>query len=229
MVAGPAPAPGGPWPETLRAQQVVSELLSHWDDAVAEELFAGNIALDDPLPRRREKIARMWDRLGDPAPGHGPGSEGRVAPQPPEFDSPAHCRWWLRGKRGDTQVEILLTPENPPRVQSLTITMPPAADSPLWRQAQALIELLNTSMADGLQPWPAELPVSGLVDTGLLLRQLRMARAWAGPCQPGAFCGGNGTTSTVVQLDGEHAGLTLAVELEPGQQLLRRVEIAPRA
>ena len=63
----------------------------------------------------------------------------------------------------------------------------------------------------------------------MLLRQLRMASAWAGPCRPGAFCGGNGHTSTVVQLDGEHAGLTLAVELEPGQQLLRRAEITPRA
>ena len=229
-VAGPAPAPGGPWPETLRAQQVVNELLGQWDDEVAEELFAGNIALDDPLPRRREKIARMWERLGGPAPGpHDPGPGGRVAPRPPEFDSPAHCRWWLRGERGDTQVEILLTPENPPRVQSLTITVPPAADSPLWRQAQALIDLLNAPLADGPQPWPAELPVSGLVNTGLLLRQLRMASAWAGPCQPGVFCGGNGHTSTVVQLDGEHAGLTLAVELEPGQQLLRRVEIGPRA
>ena len=152
-----------------------------------------------------------------------------MAPRPPEFDSPAHCRWWLRGERGDTQVEILLTPENPPRVQSLTLTVPPAADSPLWRQAQALIDLLNAPLADGPQPWPAELPVSGLVNTGLLLRQLRMASAWAGPCQPGAFCGGNGHTSTVVQLDGEHAGLTLAVELEPGQQLLRRAEITPRA
>ena len=228
VVAGPAPAPGGPWPETLRAQQVVNQLLSHWDDEVAEQLFADNVALDDPLPRRREKIARMWERLGAPGP-HGPGARSRVAPRPPEFDSPAHCRWWLRGKRGDTQVEILLTPENPPRVQSLTLTVPPAAGSPLWRQAQALIDLLNASLAGPAQPWPAELPASGLVNTALLLRQLRMASAWAGPCRPGAFCGGNGHTSTVVQLDGEHAGLTLAVELEPGQQLLRRAEITPRA
>jgi CubicO group peptidase (beta-lactamase class C family) len=230
VVAGPAPVPGGPWPETLRAQQVVNQLLGHWDDEVAEQLFADNVALDEPLPRRREKIARMWERLGAPGSGRpDPGSRGRVAPRPPEFDSPAHCRWWLRGERGDTQVEILLTPETPPRVQSLTLTVPPAADSPLWRQAQALIDLLNAPLAGGPQPWPAELPVSGLVDTGLLLRQLRMASAWAGPCQPGAFCGGNGHTSTVVQLDGEHAGLTLAVELEPGQQLLRRAEITPRA
>jgi len=151
-----------------------------------------------------------------------------VAPRPAEFDSPAHCRWWLRGERGETQVEILLTPENPPRVQSLTLTVPPAADSALWQQTQALIGLLNSSLAGGVPSWPAELPVSGLVDTGLLLRQLRMASAWAGPCRPGTFCGGNGQTSTVVQLDGEHAGLTLAVELEPGQKLLRRAEISPR-
>ena len=222
VVRGPAPAPGGPWPETLSAQQVVTGLLTHWDDEVAEQLFADNVALDQPLDRRRERIGRMWERLGPPRP------RTQAAPRPAEFDSPAHCRWWLHGERGDTQVEILLTPQNPPRVQSLTVTMPPAADSALWRQTQALIGLLNSSLTDGEPPWPAELPVSGLVDTGLLLRQLRMARAWAGACRPGAFCGGNGQTSTVIELDGEHAGLTLAVELDRGQQSIRRVDIAPR-
>jgi hypothetical protein len=222
VVRGPAPAPGGPWPETLAAQQAVTGLLSRWDDGVAGELFAENVALDEPLDRRRAKITRMWERLG------GPRADGPVAPRPAEYDSPAHCRWWLRGERGDTQVEILLTPENPPRVQSLTLTVPPAADSALWQQTQAVIDLLNSSLAGGAAAWPAELPVSGLADPGLLLRQLRMASAWAGPCRPGAFCGGNGQTSTVVQLDGEHAGLTLTVELEPGQKLLRRAEISPR-
>jgi CubicO group peptidase (beta-lactamase class C family) len=222
VVRGPAPSPGGPWPETLSAQQVVSGLLTHWDDEVAEQLFADNVPLDQPLDRRRERIGRMWERLGPPR------SSTQAPPRPAEFDSPAHCRWWLHGEHGDTQVEILLTPENPPRVQSLTVTVPPAADSPLWRQTQALIDLLNSSLTDGVPPWPAELPVSGLVDTGLLLRQLRMASAWAGACRPGAFCGGNGQTSTAVELDGEHAGLTLTVELDGGQQSLRRVGIAPR-
>jgi hypothetical protein len=243
---------------------VVTQLLGRWDDEVAQQLFADNVALDEPLARRRDKIARMWERLGAPRPGtadpgpadagtpppgtpdtrtrdHGapaagalaagapaPGTQHRLAPRPAEFDSPAHCRWWLRGEHGDTQVEILLTPENPPRVQSLALTVPPAAGSPLWRQLQAIIDLLNSSVAADVRSWPAELPVSGLVDTGLLLRQLRMASAWAGTCQPGAFCGGNGQTSTVVELDGEYAGLTLAVELEPGQQALRRAEISPR-
>jgi CubicO group peptidase (beta-lactamase class C family) len=222
VVRGPAPAPGGPWPETLSAQQVVTALLTHWDDEVAAQLFADNVALDQPLDRRRERISRMWERLGPPR------SRTQVTPRPAEFDSPAHCRWWLHGERGDTQVEILLTPENPPRVQSLTVTVPPAADSALWRQTRALIDLLNSSLSDGAPSWPAELPVSGQVDSGLLLRQLRMARAWAGVCRPGAFCGGNGQTSTVIELDGEHAGLTLAVELDREQQSVRRVDVAPR-
>jgi len=231
---GPAPAPGGPWPETVAAQRVVTQLLGRWDDEAAEQLFADNVALDEPLARRRAKIDRMWERLGAPRPGtqdpavQDPGARDPAAARPPEFDSPAHCRWWIRGEHGETQVEILLTPESPPRVQSLTLTVPPAGDSTLWRQTRALIELLNSSLASGPRPWPAELPVSELVDTGLLLRQLRMASAWAGPCRPGAFCGGNGQTSTVVQLDGEHAGLILAVELDPGQQSLRRAEISPR-
>ena len=220
VVRGPAPAPGGPWPETLSAQQVVTGLLTHWDNEVAEQLFADNVALDQPLDRRRERIGKMWERLGPLRPP--------PRPRPAEFDSPAHCRWWLHGEHGDTQVEILLTPENPPRVQSLTVTVPPAADSALWRQTQALIDLLNSSLTDAVPAWPAELPVSGLVDAGLLLRQLRMARAWAGACRPGAFCGGNGQTSTAIELDGEHAGLTLAVELDRGQQSFRRVDIAPR-
>ena len=222
VVRGPAPAPGGPWPETLSAQQAVTGLLAHWDNEVAEQLFADNVALDQPLGRRRERIGRMWERLGPPCPST------QAAARPAEFDSPAHCRWWLRGEHGETQVEILLTPENPPRVQSLTVTVPPAADSALWRQTQALIDLLNSSLTGDVPSWPAELPVSALVDPGLLLRQLRMARAWAGACRPGAFCGGNGQTSTAVELDGEHAGLTLAVELDRGQQSLRRVDVAPR-
>ena len=51
-----------------------------------------------------------------------------------------------------------------------------------------------------------------------------MAAAWAGACRPGAWCGGNGETRTVVELDGEHARLILAVEADPAGQL-RRVEL----
>ena len=172
----PAPAPGGPWPETLSAQQVVTGLLTHWDDEVAEQLFADNVALDQPLDRRRERIGRMWERLGPPRPRTQAAPAGRVR-LPRALPLVAARRTRRHAGRDPAHAA------EPARVQSLAVTMPPADDSALWRQTQALIALLNSSLTDSESRWPAELPVSGLVNTGLLLRQLRMARAWAGACQ----------------------------------------------
>ena len=227
-VRGLAAAPGEPWPETLAAQQAVSKLLLSWDDATAAQLFTENVGQDEPYPERREKIERVRQRIGPLAPsrpdlGAGPDPDRLAGARPAEYDSPAHCRWWLHGARGDAQVEIRLTPERHPRVQSLVLTVPPAPDSALWQQAQAVISLLN----DGARQWPATLPVSASAHSGLLLRQLRMASAWAGPARPGAFCGGNGETSTTVELDGETARLTLTVELDE-EDRLRSASIAVR-
>ena len=210
---GPVPAPGTPWPETRRAQQAVDELLRSWDDAAADRIFTPNVAQDEPYPARREKAALTWQRLGPPSGGPA---------RPAESDSPAQLRWWLRGERGEAAVEIKLTPEDPPRVQALALAVPPAWDSPLWQRTQALISLLNA----GAPGWPADLPVAELMDTALLVRRLRMAAAWAGQCQAGAFSNGDGSTSVTVELTGEHARLSLAVQLDQAQRVLRQVDIA---
>ena len=205
-VSGPAPAPGGPWPQTAQARREVGRLLRAWDDAAADRLFSENVGQDEPYPERRHKAELIGQRIGD----------FREDPdRPAEFDSPAHCRWWLRGERGTVQAEIRLTPERPPRVQALTLAMPPAPDSPLAQMLASLVSLLN----DGAPGWPSTLPVSSEVDTGLLLRQLRMAGAWAGRCRPGAFRAGNGETTSTVELDGEHARLVLAVVTDLDGQL----------
>jgi serine-type D-Ala-D-Ala carboxypeptidase/endopeptidase len=210
---GPVPAPGTPWPETRQAQQAVADLLRSWDDAAADRIFTPNVAQDEPYPARREKAALTWQRLGPP--GGGPA-------RPAESDSPAQLRWWLRGERGEAAVEIKLTPEDPPRVQALSLAVPPAWDSPLWQRTQALISLLNAGAPD----WPADLPVAEPVDTAVLVRRLRMAAAWAGQCRAGAFSNGDGSTSVTVELTGEHARLSLAVQLDQAQRVLRRVDIA---
>ncbi len=214
---GPVPAPGTPWPETSAAQQAVDELLRSWDDAAADRIFTPNVAQDEPYPIRREKAELTWQRLGRPG-----GGAGRSTGRPAESDSPAHLRWWLHGERAAAAVEIKLTPENPPRVQSLTLAVPPAWDGPLWQRTQQLISLLNANAPD----WPADLPVAGPLDTAVLVRRLRTAAAWAGQCQAGALRGGDGRTSVTVELAGEHARLSLAVQLDQAQRALRRVGIA---
>jgi CubicO group peptidase (beta-lactamase class C family) len=201
-----APAPGRPWPQTLTARDEVTRLLQSWDDTVAARLFAENVALDEPAAERRHKIELIRQRIGD---------FGDDPQRPAEFDSPAQCRWWLRGERGVTTAEIKMSPERPPRVQLLTVAVPPAADAPLGQLLDALISLLNS----GAVRWPAQLPTSDALDKAVALRQLRAAAAWAGRCRRGAFLAGNGTASTTVELDGQTARLTVAVVSDPAGQL----------
>jgi CubicO group peptidase (beta-lactamase class C family) len=214
-VRGPVPAPWGPWPETLSGQREVNELLLSWDDAVAARLFAPNVAQDEPVAERRQRAELIRQRIGDFRE-----DQARRA----EFDSPAHCRWWLRGDRGVVQAEILLTPERNPRVQSVTLAVPPAPESALGQALDRLVSLLN----DGAAQWPSSLPVSGTVDTGLLLRQLRAASAWSGHCRPGAFCSGDGEAFAGIELDGETARLTLSVTVDRDEHLLQQADITIR-
>ena len=81
----------GPWPETLAAREEVSQLLRSWDDGAAQRLFSPNVAMDAPFEERRRRIALIRERIGEF--GDDPGRK-------PEFDTPAHCRWWLAGERG---------------------------------------------------------------------------------------------------------------------------------
>jgi CubicO group peptidase (beta-lactamase class C family) len=208
LVRGPAAAPGAPWRETLHAQRAVSRLLQSWDDAAADLLFTANVAQDQPFPERQSTIELIRQRIG----------EFRDDPgRPAEFDSPAHCRWWLRGERGVVQAEIRLSPERSPRVQSLALAVPPAPDSPLGHVLDSLLTRLN----DGTRDDPPDLPVSDSVDAPLLWRELRVAAAWAGRCRAGAYRDGNGETTSTVELDGETAKLILGVVVDSAERLLQ--------
>jgi hypothetical protein len=205
-------APGGPWPETLAARDDVAQLLQTWDDAVADKLFSGNVPLDEPFPERQHKIALIRERLG---------AFRDAATRPPEFDTPAHCRWWLTGDGGVAQVEIRLSPQRPARVQSLILAVPPAGGSPLRLAVDRLVALMN----DGATSWPASIPAAPALDRALLIRRLRMAAAWAGPCRAGACRAGDGETSVTVELDGEFTRLLLAVAVDRAGGLLQQADV----
>jgi CubicO group peptidase (beta-lactamase class C family) len=214
----------GPWPETLAAREAVSALLRSWDDTQASRLFSLNVAQDAPFDERREVIAMIRERIGD----FGDDAESEQG-RHPEFDTPAHCRWWLAGKRGVVQAQIQLNPERPPRVQSLTLAVPPAAGSPLGDALAAVVAWLNGSDGnDGTDRyWPDSIPVAETVDAGLLARRLRMAAVWAGPARLGAYRAGDGAASVAVELAGEHATLTLTLVVDPASGVLRQADIFP--
>jgi len=204
----------GPWPETLAAKEAVGDLLKNWDDAAAQRLFSPNVALDAPFEERQRRIALIRERIGE----FGDDPERR-----PEFDTPAQCRWWLAGERGVVQAQIQLNPERPPRVQSLTLAVPPAAGSALRAALDAVVGWLNGDSRD----WPSSVPVAGGVDASLLARRLRMAAVWAGRVRVGAFKVGDGAASVAVELVGQHATPTLALVIDPETRALRMADIAP--
>jgi CubicO group peptidase (beta-lactamase class C family) len=211
-VAGPAPAPGGPWPQTRQAQQEIMGLLRSWDDMAAARLFTPNVDQDQPLPERRHAIELLRERIGEFA---------EHPERPPEFESPAHCRWWLAGERGVAAAEIRLSPERSPRVQALAVAVPPAPGSPLADALGSLLSLLNGDVAG----WPPSLPVAGSLDTDRLARQFRMAAAWAGRCRLGALRAGNGETAATTEIDGETGRLVLAISIDPAAPLLHQVDL----
>jgi CubicO group peptidase (beta-lactamase class C family) len=212
VVRGPAPGDGGPWPETITARAEVEQLLRDWDDDRAGRLFTPNVAWDQPFAARRDGLAQVRDRIGDFA---------ADPARPPEFDSPARCRWWLRGERGTVQAEIGLAPLQAPLVQSLRVAVPPAPGSALLRLTDALIGMIN----DSLGPWPAWLPVAADVDTAGLARRLRLAAAWAGRCAAGAYRSGDGESAVAVELDGEAGRVILAVTVDAERELLRQADV----
>jgi hypothetical protein len=198
-----------PWPETLAAVGEVNALIQIWDDSAADALFSPNVAQDSPYAERQQALAMLRDRIGAFKP-----EAGLV------HDTPAHCRWRLAGEHGTAEVQILLTPENPPRVQSLRIAIPPAPSSPL----QAALDSVLAVLADpGGQA--ALIAAEDDFDAAEFLRRLRAAAAWAGSCKPAACVHGNGLTIVSSELTGEHATLTVTVTVNPASGLLREASI----
>jgi CubicO group peptidase (beta-lactamase class C family) len=213
---------GGAWPQTLAAREKVSALVSAVASAAGADaaesllssagLFTENVALDRPFAERARDIALLRERLGAFS-----DSQARAA----EHDTPAHCRWFLAGENGTVQAQIQLNPEVPPRVQSLTLAIPPAAGSPLARTLHAVIAWLNS----GVVSWPESVPVTGGADTGLLARRLRMAAAWTGTVAPGIYRAGDGASTVTVELAGEHAPAILAISVDSAAGALRTADV----
>jgi hypothetical protein len=211
--AASAPAAGAPWPQTLAAADAVNGLLSDWDDPAADALFTENVALDRPYPERRGDLALIRGRIGAFAADQA---------RPAESDTPAQRRWWLTGERGTVAVTIQLNPQRPPRVQSLTLAVPPATDSVLGRALTTVTAWLN----GGAGAWPDSLPVAAGADAGLIARRLRMAAAWAGPVTLGACQAGDGAVSVAAELVGQHATVTLSLLVNAATGELRQADVS---
>ncbi|MGC9667971.1 serine hydrolase [Planosporangium sp. 12N6] len=199
---GPAPHGRPAWSATLAARADVTSLLTTgWDDTAAARWFAGNVDLDEPLPRRRAEIERIREQLGPLQP---------EADREPVHDSPAHCAWWLRGPHGRVRVGIRLTPEKPPRVQTLDLTV---ARRP-GERLRAIVDEVIAALGDPAPAFPASVTTAPSLDRERLTRMMRLAAAWAGGCRRAEVAAGDGVTATTVRITGRTGDLTVSLQTD---------------
>lgn len=209
-----------PESRTEAARAVVERLLDAWDDDLARESFAMNIELDEPVLDRKTTLQRIRERHG---------ALRRDPSAPDESRTPFHLAWWLVGERGGrVKVEILLSPEREPKIQTLAITSVPDPSAPLQRAAAALVAAMTPPEGRPVSiAWPSELSAAENLDTGAVVRAMRATEARFGPVTLGPAIAGDGETKATWRLESPRGDLDLAIEHDPARDCLVVVSIVP--
>ena len=191
-----------PAPVVERFRDVVERLLARWDDAVADEAFAMNLDLDEPRDLRRAAAEKVAADLGPFR-----RDEGRA----PTSWSSAHLRWWLRGEHGWVELEILVTPEAEPRLQTLRVT-------PVGDPSPALVAAAERLLAAAVEPapaWPSDLARGDAPDLVAVERAMRAGSARFGAMCLGRPVAGDGRLTTTWDLATDRGRATLKLGLDP--------------
>jgi CubicO group peptidase (beta-lactamase class C family) len=96
------------WPQTEQAMVLAEALLAEWDDAALDAMAAINLDLDKGRDERRS----AWQALA--------ASDVVRDAMSVTSRSPAQARWIVATDMGRVELEVLLTGEREPRIQSLT-------------------------------------------------------------------------------------------------------------
>lgn len=99
------------WPQTEQAMALVEGLLLDWDDVALDAAAAVNLDLDQSRRERRE----AWAALGVRSLEREVGSVWTR--------SPAHAHWRVRTDVGPIELDVILTGERAPRIQSMSASL----------------------------------------------------------------------------------------------------------
>ena len=204
---------------TEAARAAVERLIDRWDDAEAERLFAMNVELDEPVASRKAFVAGLRERHGELR---------RDDAEPVESSTSYHASWWLAGERGRVRVEILLSPELPPRVQTFAVTSVPEPPASLATAAARIVAALEPPASGPVAiDWPAGLSVGASVDLGAVVRAMRATEARFGPVTLGPVIAGDGEAKATFRLDSPRGRVDLALEWDADAQCLSSVRFTP--
>jgi CubicO group peptidase (beta-lactamase class C family) len=204
---------------TEAAREAVEGLIGAWDDDTAAALLAMNVDLDEPIGSRRAFVERLRARHG---------ALRRDESEPVESLTSFHAIWWLAGERGRVRVEILLSPELPPKVQTFGLTSVPEPPARLRDAAERLLGVMQpTDSGPVAIDWPADLTVGTTVDVGAVVRAMRATEARFGPISLGPPIAGDGETKVTYRLISPRGRVDLALELDSIADCLSAVSLVP--
>ena len=205
---------------TEAAAEAVEGLIASWDEDRAAELFAMNVELDEPIAERRAFVETLRERHG---------ALTRDEATPPESATSYHLAWWLDGERGGrVKVEILLSPEIPPKVQTFAVTSVPEPSAALRGAAERIVAAMATPESGPVAiDWPADLTVGSDVDVGAIVRAMRATEAGFGPVSLGRPIDGDGDRKATFRLASPRGAIDLALTIEPATGCIDALSLAP--
>lgn len=104
------------WPDTAAAMAAVEELLATANQSIADDWFAVNMDLDQP---RSERMAALVGVVGN-------GSKISRVSESLKSTTPAHAKWQVVSDSGLFEIEILMSPTTPPKIQTLKVAKVPS-------------------------------------------------------------------------------------------------------
>jgi CubicO group peptidase (beta-lactamase class C family) len=104
------------WSETVAAMSAMEDLLSTGNQYIADSWFAVNMDLDQPRP---ERMAAILSTVGKNS------KISRVS-ESLKCTTPAHVNWQVTSEAGLVEIEILLSPTKPPKIQTLKVAKVPS-------------------------------------------------------------------------------------------------------
>ena len=184
---------------------------------------------DERRPRRADRRARarscekLRDRHGAADAGSGRSAD-RVRSRRTTSSGGSTAR-----TGGRVKVEILLSPELPPRVQTFGVTSVPEPPPALRTAAERIVAELQPA-ADGRPvsiDWPAELSVGQDVDVGAIVRAMRATEARFAPISIGRPIDGDGERKATCRLESPRGRVDLALTHDPVADCLDAVSLTP--
>ena len=201
------------------ARDAVERLIEDWDDELAAATFAMNVELDEPLEHRKAAIAKIRER-------HGRLRRDEATPE--ESQTSYHLVWWLNGDQGRVKVELLLSPELPPRVQTFAVTSVPEPPELLRRAAERIVAALEAPATGPVTiDWPKDVVVSSGTDIGPVVRSMRATEARFAPLTLGPVVDGDGEKKATFRLDGPRGKVDLALTLDVEAGCVGTVSLVP--